>query len=78
MKEGENSDLFRLPSYGDTIIHGVKGSRIHAHESPFGCGVFTDQTASNGSGRHITTYNRFNNEVDSHLSNIPVFKPFLK
>jgi len=73
-----NDDLFSVPASDDTIISGVKGSNFHAHETPFGCGSIADQSVENGSGRHVQTYNRFNQEVDAQLSNFPAFDSLIK
>ena len=67
------SQLFNKPAPNDMRISGLEGSRIHVHETPFGCGVVTDQSVANGQGRHIETFNRFNAEVNALLKPFPLF-----
>jgi hypothetical protein len=73
MDKPEN-EFFSVPGIGDTTISGMKGSDLHAHETPFGCGSIADQTVENGQGRHLATYNRFNDEVDTLLKDFPALQ----
>lgn len=66
--------IFQQPAVGDTSVSGLSGSSIHVHETPFGCGVITDQSVPNGQGRHVQTFNRFNSEVDRILSQVNTWK----
>jgi hypothetical protein len=70
-----NPGLFSVPAGGDTTVSGLEGGSVHARETPFGCGSIADQEVSNGGGRHIATFNRFNQEVGSLLADIPAFDP---
>jgi hypothetical protein len=69
-------DLFENPANGDTTVSGLEGGSVHARQSPFGCGHITDQSTESGGGRHLQTFNRFNQEVGSLLDNVPAFDQF--
>lgn len=67
------SDIFNVPAAEDTFVSGLSGGSVHARETPFGCGSIADQSVGNGKRRHIQTFNRFNQEVDSLLADKPAF-----
>jgi len=66
-EEKKMSRIWEKTAGDDTYVSGLEGSNIHVHETPFGVGSIVDQTIPSGSGRTVTTFNRFNEEVDRLL-----------